>query len=345
LDTAASLSPGTAADLTVDSGHLVALPLPQPQGGVPPYAWSIAQTGGPAVGAVSGAHPVFPAPRLAPGAPDATLAFTLTVTDGFGNRAATRQNMTVKAPRVLDVALVGPASGLAGWPLSLHANVRGGVAPYTYAYAVSGANLSIPARANPSLVLPPLNAGDPDLNLWLVLTVSDSSSPPQTVASQPLALTVAAPAAPGSVSQAVVEARAQALRQSAEAALTAAEAAGDTAGVRALIAALTSGLTVSEYAALPRQRQASVAASPAAREFGASCASAGFPLAFDVPCEDTHGPTCSMDFAGLQGDCHVARVCARSAGVCSGVTPEMKWQLDRATSWLYQYLKDHPGAP
>ena len=345
LDTAASLNPGTAADLTVDSGHLVALPLPQPQGGVPPYAWSIAQAGGPPVGAVSGTQPVFPAPRLAPGAADATLAFVLTVTDGFGNSAATRQNVIVKAPAVLDVALAGPSSGLAGWPLSLHANVRGGVAPYTYAYAVSGASLNIPARANPSLVLPPLNAGDPDLNLTIVLTVSDSSSPPQTVASQPLALTVAAPAAPGSASQAVVEARAQALVQSAEAALTAAEAAGDTAGVRALIAALTSGLTISEYAALPRQRQASVAASPAAREFGTSCASAGFPLAFDVPCEDTHGPTCAQDFAGLQGDCRVARVCARSAGVCSWVTPEIKTQIDRATSWLYQYQKDHPGTP
>jgi hypothetical protein len=115
--------------------------------------------------------------------------------------------------------------------------------------------------------------------------------------------------------------------------------------VRALIAGLSSGLTASEYAALPRQRQASVAASPAAREFGATCAGAGFPLAFDVPCEDTHGPTCNQDFAGMQGDCRVARVCARYAGVCSGVTPEMKWQLDRSASWLYQYLKDHPGAP
>jgi hypothetical protein len=133
--------------------------------------------------------------------------------------------------------------------------------------------------------------------------------------------------------------------QSAEAALSAAEAAGDTAGVRALIAGLSSGLTASEYAALPRARQASVAASPAAREFGATCASAGLPLAFDVPCEDTHGPTCDRDFAGMQRDCRVARVCARYAGVCSGVTPEIKTQIDRATSWLYQYQKDHPGTP
>lgn len=199
-DLAPTLGVATASDVTANSGDAtVSLNFPKPKGGVGPYTYAIAQTAGPTVtlSSATARNPAFTAPTLAPGAPDATLTFVMTVTDSLGNQTQATENVVIKAPQAVPLAatLTGPAAADQGAVISLNASAAGGVGTYTYSYAVTGGTLTIPATANPTVTLPTIAAGGTNLALTLTVTVTDSATPANT-ATATLALTVNAPPAP-----------------------------------------------------------------------------------------------------------------------------------------------------
>lgn len=207
-DLASTLVGGTVNNLTVESGHFATLSAPVPSGGVPPYSFAVRQTSGRSVGTLSGKNPAFPVPTLAAGAPDETLEFEYTVTDGFGNTAAVTEQVVVKAPpkpptpavplQPLAVTISGPDAVAPGTGVSFNTNATGGVPPYAYSYSVTellpnigkSYPLSLPSVANPSVGVPNFIAIEGNRSYRIVATVTDSATPPTSAASSPFEIFV-----------------------------------------------------------------------------------------------------------------------------------------------------------
>ena len=198
-DLSSTLHVGSLAPMTVNSGDFIALSAPAPQGGVPPYSFTVTQTSGQSVGSLTGANPAFPAPVLAAGSSDKLLTFEFSVTDGYGNTAKVDQNVTVKAPPPpLRATLTGPSEADASTNIHLNTNIVNGTAPYTYSYTLTPAAFSIPASANPAVTLPAVTT---DTKVSIVMHVTDSTTPAQNVDAQAYSLTVKAPKPSASASK------------------------------------------------------------------------------------------------------------------------------------------------
>ncbi|HEY9039000.1 MAG TPA: Ig-like domain-containing protein [Roseovarius sp.] len=163
------------------------------------YAWT--QTSGPAVtltGATT-ASPGFAAPTLAPGAPDATLVFSLTVNDGVENSGADAVSITVTAPaNTAPTANAGPdqtvqsATAVALDGSGSTANDAGQTLSYAWTQTGGPAvTLADGATAAPGFTAPTIAIGDPDAVLTFSLIVNDGieNAPADTVQ-----ITVTAPA-------------------------------------------------------------------------------------------------------------------------------------------------------
>ncbi|MEQ9209901.1 MAG: hypothetical protein RLN96_08690, partial [Pseudomonadales bacterium] len=110
-DKSSTLTAGSLADVRVNSGDLVSLNSPRPQGGIPPYDFSVSQTSGAPVGIISSTTPQFSAPTLAPGADDVTLTFEYLITDAYMNQITVSENVIVQAPPApFSVSTSGPSS-------------------------------------------------------------------------------------------------------------------------------------------------------------------------------------------------------------------------------------------
>jgi len=189
-DLAPSLNVSTTSPITAKVGETVSLNFPMPQGGAGGYSYAISQTGGTTatLSSTTSRNPTFTVPSGASG--DQT--FVMTVTDSAGNQVQATQTVSVEAPP-LNVALSGPDHGEEGTTVSLNAVAAGGTGPYTYAYSVSGASVTIPDTANPSFTLPSVPSGS-TLALAVTLTVTDASSPTPHTATSVFNVTVNKPA-------------------------------------------------------------------------------------------------------------------------------------------------------
>ena len=173
-DLAASLQLHALSDQQVTSGDQVHLNGAPAQGGLSPYTYSWAQPTGPAVTLSNGntPNPGFTAPHVANAT---TLQFQYTTEDSIGNSTTVEETVVVE-PIIptLAVHLNGPSSVNSQAQVHLNAQVAGGTPPYTYHYQATGAPLSIPASANPSVQMPKDNSMY-KLTVEIQLVVSDSN--------------------------------------------------------------------------------------------------------------------------------------------------------------------------
>ncbi|UTF60090.1 SprB repeat-containing protein [Gilvimarinus sp. DA14] len=340
---ASQLYVGAQSDLTVTGGTGVSLHLPTVTGGVPPYSWQVTQSAGPSVMLINTAvatNKAFAAPVLHAGAADEVLQFDITVSDSFLNKVETSQRVIVKAPVALAASISGPASANQGEAIHLNSKVSGGVAPYTYAYTVVGASLTVPATANPEVTLPSLSAGDSELPLDISLEVTDAHG--DTVDAGTVHITVTPPAV--AASSAVAD---HALAQATQTLSQTLAAPGGSADDMAddLFQAMADAAKD-----IPESELTATIVPPEKTQLLAGCGMSTDAVAADA-CRDSYvggaAGACDASFGGMYEDpsiaCWVLPLCTKSAGACQGVTPEMKAKMDDAINQMTQWFQDHPG--
>ncbi len=141
----------------------------------------------------------FTAPRLATGAKDRTLTFTLTVTDNAGATATDTVVITVESPNVAPTADAGPDQTVdSGDPVTLDGSGSnddgdldgdGSITTYEWT-APDGITLTGANTASPGFTAPTLAAGAFDVTRTFTLTVTDNDG---ATATDTVVITVEAP--------------------------------------------------------------------------------------------------------------------------------------------------------
>lgn len=339
INVASTITLDPITPITVGSGHLATLNMPQPSGGVPPYDWAITQTAGTNVALSntgSDSSKQFTAPTLTSDTADETLTFEYTITDSFLNSVKTTQDVVVKAPRTMAAELNGPNAANQGATIRLNTNVNGGTAPYTYAYTVTGASLTIADSSNPEVTLPTIVSGGDELELTISLSVTDDNGVIADAGSITLHVSpptqTPVPAVTATGEQAALQKISETLAQSGGSADDIADALASTFEVA--------------LANVPEDQLTATIISPSSRKLLDTCGVSTDKVESER-CVDAYGGDCASEFSGLFDDpsaaCFIVPVCLKTAHACNGVTPEMKAQMDSALQTIEQWFTDNPG--
>ncbi|MEQ8958675.1 MAG: hypothetical protein RLP02_12235, partial [Coleofasciculus sp. C2-GNP5-27] len=84
------------------------------------------------------------------------------------------------------------------------------------------------------------------------------------------------------------------------------------------------------------------ATTPAAKQVFATCSISLEDIGAGM-CRDSYAGDCASEFGSLLDNCFVAGVCHKTSGLCNGITPEMKAQLDHSVQVIQDWFDAHPG--